>query len=363
MARKSEIRGRLIVRTPLSWLAGRYSLGVRSVRRAALGSVVASIAIIVTGGIVRVTGSGLGCTDWPMCTGETLAPTAEMGVHGAIEFGNRLLTGVLCAVVGWVIITARLQEKPMPAVLRGGWAQFWIVVLNAVVGGVTVWMRLSPYIVAAHFLAATLLLTAAVYTWHAAYADEGAGAGAGADGAAGEASGRGGGGVRPGVRTPPAPRTAARIRSLSAVLVAVTALLVVVGTLATGSGPHAGDSSDVVRMPFDWTVVTVVHGVLAGAVLVLAGVLLSALPRDGFGAARRKAAVFLAVLLGQGVVGLVQSLTALPSLVVMLHLLGSALVWTGVLQVHFTVKRASFGHSGQPGGAPLPRARGAATHV
>ncbi|MFI1452366.1 COX15/CtaA family protein [Streptomyces roseus] len=106
-----------------------------------------------------------------MCTGETLAPTAEMGVHGAIEFGNRLLTGALCAVVGWVVITARLQKRPMPAVLRGGWAQFWIVVLNAVVGGVTVWMRLSPYIVAAHFLAATLLLTAAVYTGRAASAD------------------------------------------------------------------------------------------------------------------------------------------------------------------------------------------------
>ncbi|MEY2228183.1 heme A synthase [Streptomyces sp. BF23-19] len=348
------------MRTPLSWLAGRYSLGARSVRAAALGSVVASIAIIVTGGIVRVTGSGLGCTDWPMCTGETLAPTAEMGVHGVIEFGNRLLTGALCAVVGWVIITARLQEKPMPAVLRGGWAQFWIVVLNAVVGGVTVWMRLSPYIVAAHFLAATLLLTAAVYTWHAAYADTGAGAagGAGADGPSG-----GSGGALPGVAAPLAPGLAARIRSLSAALVAVTALLVGVGTLATGSGPHAGDSSDVPRMPFDWTAVTVVHGVLAGAVLVLAGVLFSLLPRDGLGAARRKAAVFLAVLLGQGVVGLVQSLTALPSLVVMLHLLGSALVWTGVLQVHLTIRRAAFARSDPPAGAPLPRARGAATHV
>ncbi|MFE4258362.1 heme A synthase [Streptomyces sp. NPDC056883] len=304
---------------------------------AALGSVVASIAIIVTGGIVRVTGSGLGCTDWPMCTGETLAPTAEMGVHGAIEFGNRLLTGALCAVVGWVIITARLQEKPVPSVLRGGWAQFWIVVLNAVVGGVTVWMRLSPYIVAAHFLAATLLLTAAVYTWHAAYADGGAGAN----------------------DAPPV----ARVRSLSVALVAVTALLVFVGTLATGSGPHAGDSSDVARMPFNWTAVTVVHGLLAGTVLVLAGVLLSALPKDGFGAARRKALAFLAVLLGQGLVGLVQSVTALPSLLVMLHLLGSALVWTGVLQVHFTVKRACSGYSSPLGGAPLPRARGAATHA
>ncbi|WP_405754976.1 COX15/CtaA family protein [Streptomyces sp. NBC_00073] len=300
----------------------------------------------MTGGIVRVTGSGLGCTDWPMCTGETLAPTAEMGVHGAIEFGNRLLTGALCAVVGWVIITARLQEKPMPAVLRGGWAQFWIVVLNAVVGGVTVWMRLSPYIVAAHFLAATLLLTAAVYTWHAAYAD----ADAGADGTGHGAGGEGG-------------RSGARIRSLSTALVAVTALLVLVGTLATGSGPHAGDSSDVARMPFNWTAVTIVHGVLAGAVLVLAGALLSALPKDGFGVARRKAVAFLAVLLGQGLVGLVQSVTALPSLLVMLHLLGSALVWTGVLQVHFTVKRACSSHSGPLSGAPLPRAQGAATHA
>ncbi|MGW3322220.1 COX15/CtaA family protein [Streptomyces virginiae] len=304
----------------------------------------------MTGGIVRVTGSGLGCTDWPMCTGETLAPTAEMGVHGVIEFGNRLLTGALCAVVGWVIVTARLQEKPMPAVLRGGWAQFWIVVLNAVVGGVTVWMRLSPYIVAAHFLAATLLLTAAVYTWHTAYADagDGAGDGAGEDGPSG---------------APLAPGLAVRIRSLSAALVAVTALLVVVGTLATGSGPHAGDSSDVARMPFDWTAVTVVHGVLAGAVLVLAGVLFSMLPRDGLGAARRKTAVFLAVLLGQGLVGVVQSLTALPSLVVMLHLLGSALVWTGVLQVHLTVRRAAFGRPGAPVDAPLPRAHSAATHA
>ncbi|MFF4425520.1 COX15/CtaA family protein [Streptomyces sp. NPDC001549] len=227
-----------------------------------------------------------------------------------------------------------------------------MVVLNAVVGGVTVWMRLSPYIVAAHFLAATLLLTAAVYTWHATYA-----------GGGGDQSGVSGEGDRPGAPVPLAVGSLARIRSLSAALVAVTALLVVVGTLATGSGPHAGDSSDVARMHFDWTAVTVVHGVLAGAVLVLAGSLLSALPRDGFGAARRKAVALLAVLLGQGLVGLVQSVTALPSLLVMLHLLGSALVWTGVLQVHLTVKRTCSSHSGPLGGAPLPDARGAATYV
>ncbi|MFI5618526.1 heme A synthase [Streptomyces sp. NPDC051567] len=302
----------------------------------------ASIAIIVTGGIVRVTGSGLGCTDWPMCTGETLAPTAEMGIHGVIEFGNRLLTGVLCAVVGWVIITARLQEKPMPSVLRGAWAQFWIVVLNAVVGGVTVWMRLSPYIVAAHFIAATLLLTAAVYTWHAAYtgADDGRAA-----------------------PSPAAPGLSARCRSLSVALVSVTALLVVVGTLATGTGPHAGDSSDVPRMPFNWTAVTVVHGVLAAVVLVLACCLLASLPKGGSGAARRKTAVFLAVLLAQGGVGLVQSLTGLPSLAVILHLLGSALVWVGVLQVHLTVKKHDFGQSIPRGSTPLPGAQIDVAHI
>ncbi|MCX4694750.1 heme A synthase [Streptomyces sp. NBC_01408] len=336
------------MQTPLSWLAGRYSLDTRAVRLAALVSVVASIAITVTGGIVRVTGSGLGCTDWPMCTGETLAPTAEMGLHGAIEFGNRLLTGALCAVVGWVIITARLQKEPAPSVLRGAWAQFWIVVLNAIVGGVTVWMRLSPYIVAAHFLAATLLLTAAVYTWHAACADAG---GEGNVGGEGDAP------------TPDGPRLPARCRSLSVALVAVTAVLVVVGTLATGTGPHAGDSSDVERMPFNWTAVTVVHGVLAATVLVLACCLLAALPREGFGDARAKTVLFLAVLLAQGAVGLVQSLTGLPSLAVVLHLLGSALVWIGVLQVHLTLKRADPGFP-RPLAAAAPHgARSEAAHT
>lgn len=307
------------MQTPLSWLAGRYSLGPRSVQRAALASVVASIAIVVTGGIVRVTGSGLGCPEWPTCTGSTLAPTAEMGLHGVIEFGNRLLTGVLCAVVGWVIITARLQRTPMPTVLRGAWAQFWVVVLNAVVGGITVWMRLSPYIVAAHFLAAMLLLTTAVITWYQAR--------------------------RHGETGPPPAALPPSCRTASVALLAVNALLVVVGTLATGSGPHAGDSSDVPRMPLDWTVVTIVHGLLAAAVLGVTGYLLYALPRDGFAEARRKTVFFLAAVLAQGAVGLVQSLTGLPALAVTLHLLGSALVWAGALQVYLTVTVAS---SSQP---------------
>ncbi|MFF4606918.1 heme A synthase [Streptomyces sp. NPDC001339] len=286
---------------------------------ASLVSVVASIAIVVTGGIVRVTGSGLGCPEWPMCTGTTLAPTAEMGLHGTIEFTNRLLTGVLCVIVGWVIITARLQKAPMPSVLRGSWAQFWVVVLNAVVGGVTVWMRLSPYIVAAHFLAAMLLLTTAVVTWDRARSHEAAG--------------------REKAPLPP------RCRTASVALLAVNALLVVVGTLATGSGPHAGDSSAVHRIPVNWTLITSIHGALAVTVVGIAGILLSSLGKEGSGHARRKTVFFLAVVLAQGAVGLVQSLTSVPALAVGLHLLGSALVWAGALQVHLAVQASN---SSQP---------------
>ncbi len=299
------------MRTPLSWLAGRYTWGPRSLHSAAVASVVAAVGIIVTGGVVRVTGSGLGCPEWPSCTGESLAPTAEMGLHGAIEFGNRLLTGVLCVVVGWLIVAARLQRDPSRDVLRGAWAQFWVVVLNAVVGGVTVWMRLSPYIVAAHFLAAALLLATAVVTWERVR--------------------------RPEHAVPaPMPRPG-RAVALGRLLLAGTFVLLVVGTAVTGSGPHAGDSSDVSRMPFHWAGVTVVHGVIAAGCLVVGGLLLAALPAGS--PARRRTGVFLAVFVAQGAVGLFQSLTSLPAVAVILHLLGSALVWAGAVSVVLVVKR------------------------
>ncbi|MET8701157.1 COX15/CtaA family protein [Kitasatospora sp. NPDC004723] len=329
-----------MARTPLSWLAERYTLGPRSIRAAAVASVVAAIGIIMTGGVVRVTGSGLGCPDWPMCTDSTLAPTAEMGLHGAIEFSNRMLTSVLCVVVGWVIIAARLQRTPMPQVLRGGWAQFWVVVLNAVVGGVTVWLTLSPYIVATHFLAAVLLLTTAVVTWDATlHATSG--------GAMGEAMGE----APDGARTAPSERA----RRLATALMAVAAVMVVAGTVTSGTGPHAGDSSDVPRIGLDWTTVTVVHGVLAAAVLVLAALLFAALRPDPCGAgARRRTVVFLVALVAQGLLGVVQSLTALPAAAVILHLLGAAMVWVGALRVLLAVRPARRPAPAGPEAAALP---------
>ncbi|GAA3183055.1 hypothetical protein GCM10017688_41270 [Streptomyces ramulosus] len=129
-----------------------------------------------------------------------------------------------------------------------------------------------------------------------------------------------------------------RCRGAAGWLLGVTVLLLVVGTLATGTGPHAGDSSDVHWMPFNWTVVTVLHGSLAVAALALTGYLLRALPKDGRGRARQKELSFVAVVLAQSALGVVQSLSGLPAPAVGLHLLGSALVWTGAVQVFLATR-------------------------
>ncbi|MEV6851357.1 COX15/CtaA family protein [Actinoplanes sp. NPDC051411] len=287
------------MRSPFRWLADRYSTSPRQVRLAAGAALATSILIIVTGSVVRVTGSGLGCPDWPNCTDSTFAATPQTGAHGAIEFGNRMLTGLLCVVVGWLIVAARLRRPLSRPLLRGAWLQFWVVVLNAVVGGVTVWARLSPYIVAAHFLAAVLLLTAATVTWHR------------------------------GRETAPPPAVPASCRRLGTILLAAAAVLLVAGTVVTGTGPHAGDSSDVARMPFDWAAVTAVHATVATTVLALTVALLLRLPAG----TRRRAAVLLGVLLAQAAVGVVEVLTDVRSAAVVVHVLGSALVWTGALRV------------------------------
>ncbi|MFE3772456.1 heme A synthase [Streptomyces sp. NPDC057579] len=298
--------------TPFQWLAARVAFGRPALRTAAAGALAASVMIIVTGAVVRVSGSGLGCDQWPNCSADSLAATPALGLHGAIEFGNRLLTFVVSAAVGWLIIVSRLQRDAVPAVTRWAWAQFWIVLLNAVVGGLTVLARLSPYMVTAHFLAAVLLLTGSTVTWH-----------------------------RTRTLDRPAPPVTAPVRRLATALFAGTALLLVAGTLVTGTGPHAGDSSDVTRMPLNWTVMTWLHGAVAAAVLALATALWNRTRTDPDRTAHRRTTVFLAVLLAQGLVGLVQSATALPGAAVVLHLLGSALAWTGAVRVFLDTRTPS----------------------
>ncbi|MFJ8009878.1 COX15/CtaA family protein [Streptomyces fagopyri] len=321
-----------LARNPLALIAERWTPTARTVRRAALAALVMSVVIVVTGGAVRLTGSGLGCPTWPKCTDDSLTTTSAMGFHGVIEFTNRMLTYVLCAAVGWAIIAAR-SEKPWRLDLtRLGWAQFWIVMSNAILGGVVVLVGLNPYTVAAHFLLSTALITVAAVMWQRTR--EGSGA--------------------------PRPLVGKAVQQLVWCLVAAALVLIAVGTVVTGAGPHAGDSSEVDRMHVNWENVAKLHAVLAWIVVTLTFALWFVLkavdaPR---GPLDRTRDLFL-ILLGQGVIGYVQYFTDLPEALVGLHMFGSCLVWIGVLRVLLSLRE----RPGVAADLPGPAAESALTRA
>lgn len=286
--------------TPLGWAASRWALGDRALRWSTTAALVVGVLVVLGGGVVRVTASGLGCPTAPLCDGQSLTPTPELGIHGVIEFSNRLVTVLLIVAVGWAIIAVRLQRPRNRPLGRLSWSMFWLVVANAVIGAASVNLQLNPFVVVAHFLLAMVFLATAVLTWHRAR--------------------------RPGSRDEPVP---AGTRALAGALLALTAVLIVVGTLVSGAGPHSGDSSDVQRIPISWVAIVWVHAVVATLVILLTVVAIVVFR----GAARRRAVTLLVVLLLQWAVGGVQAVTGLPALLVAIHLLGAALVWVGALRV------------------------------
>ncbi|MGW0494107.1 COX15/CtaA family protein [Streptomyces sp. NPDC003007] len=299
------------LRNPLAFIAERWTPEPRTVRRATLSALLMSVLIVVTGGAVRLTGSGLGCPTWPKCTDDSLTATSAMGLHGAIEFGNRMLTYVLCAAVGWAIIAARSRKPYRRGLTRLGWAQFWIVMSNAVLGGIVVLVGLNPYTVAAHFVATSALIAVATVMWQRTREGDAA----------------------------PRPLVGSAVRQLVWFLVAAAVLLILVGTVVTGAGPHAGDSSEVERMPVDWETVGKLHAVLAWIVVTLTFALWFVLkavgaPKDPLNRTRE---LFL-ILLAQGVIGYVQYFTDLPEVLVGLHMLGSAVMWIWVLRVVLSLR-------------------------
>ncbi|MFC9157435.1 heme A synthase [Streptomyces bauhiniae] len=312
------------LRNPLAFIADRWTPDPRTVRRAALAALVMSVVIVVTGGAVRLTGSGLGCPTWPTCTDDSLTTTRAMGVHGVIEFGNRMLTYVLCAAVGWAIIAARSRKPWRRDLTRLGWAQFWVVMGNAVLGGIVVLVGLNPYTVAAHFLLSTALITVATVTWQRTREGD----------------------------TEPRPLVGGAVRQLVWSLVAAAVLLIAVGTVVTGAGPHAGDSSEVARIPLDWEMIAKLHAVLAWIVVTLTFALwfiLKAVDAPK-GPLNRTRDLFL-ILLGQGVIGYIQYFTHLPEALVALHMLGSCLMWIATLRVLLSLRERPESLASVPGPA------------
>ncbi|WP_371499865.1 COX15/CtaA family protein [Kitasatospora sp. NBC_00374] len=315
------------MRTPSSLLADRWHPTAETVRRAALAALVMSVVIVLTGGAVRLTASGLGCTTWPRCTGESLTPTPAMGLHGVIEFTNRMLTYVLCAAIAWATLAARCATPWRRGLTRLGWAQFWLVVSNAVIGGATVLTHLNPYVVALHMVAAMALVWVAVLMWERSKEGDGA----------------------------PRALVAEPILKLSRVLVLVVGLLVLAGTLVTGAGHHPGSSGTmdkpVRRIMLDYDRLAQAHADLAFVAvgLTIAVIFVFAAvkaPR----AARARVRDLMAVLLLQGLLGFVQYFTDAPEVMVGVHMLGAALTWIAALRIPFALRT----RADEPAAVPVP---------
>jgi heme a synthase len=276
-----------------------------TVRRLAVASVVANSAIVVTGGAVRLTASGLGCPTWPRCTEDSYTPTAEYAVHGVIEFGNRLLTFVLGAVVLALLVAVWRQRPVRPGMRRLALLGFLGIPAQAVLGGITVLTGLNPWTVMGHFLLSMVLIGLAV--WLHRRATEG--------------------------DLPARPLVPPALRALAVGVLAVTAVTLALGTVVTGSGPHSGDPA-AGRTGLDPEAVSQLH---ADAVFLLVGLTVGLWAALRAGGADRRLVRAVELLLGvelaQGAVGFVQYLTGLPVLLVGLHLLGACLTLVAAVRV------------------------------
>ena len=310
----------------VSPVTGRSPRGVRGVY---LANLVAQGGIVVTGAIVRITESGLGCPTWPECVDGSLAPVAAQAEswHKYVEFGNRLLTFVLAALAIAAVVaalvdrrrrrTAGLAARPVLTLLA--LVPILGTVAQAVLGGVTVLTGLHPATVAAHFLLSLVIIAGCVALVVRS----------------------GDAGDRPTTWLVPRP-----VRVLAWVLVATSAVVVFLGVLVTGSGPHSGDDT-AERLGLDPRTVAWLH---ADVVLLFLGLLIGLLVAlsvvGGPALALRRAWLLLGLAIAQGGIGYLQYFTGLPEVLVGLHVLGAVCIWIATLFVPVALRTR--------GGVPAP---------
>ncbi len=262
-------------------------------------------ALVVTGGAVRLTGSGLGCPTWPECTPGSYTPVphqAEPQLNVWIEFGNRLLTFVL-VIASAAVIIAVLKSKRKD--LRGlAIGQFLGIFGQGILGGITVLTDLNPIPVAGHLLLSIILIAGATSLYARRYS--------------------------PAVFVKAAPLTS----RISMVHVAISFLVIVLGTIVTGSGPHAGDAQ-AKRFDFDIRTVAWLH---ADVVIFLLGITFAFYVAQGTSAHTKRAIkIFTVIALAQGAIGYVQYFTGIPEILVAAHLLGATLVWIAAWRIRLSV--------------------------
>ena len=267
-------------------------------------------ALVVTGGAVRLTGSGLGCPTWPECTPGSYTPVpyqAEGQLHAWIEFGNRLLTFALLLsaliVVVYVLRTGRKDLRSLAA------AQVLGILGQGVLGGITVLTDLHPLPVAGHLLLSMLLIAGAASIYSR--------------------------------REAPQFKVAAPTKTLSLISqlhIVVAFVVLILGTLVTGSGPHAGDEKTQ-RFGFDIRSVAILH---VDAVIFLVGLTIALLVAASVAQSTKKAIyIFFAVTLAQGAIGYTQYFTGIPEILVAAHLAGATIFWIAAWRIRLSVVRAS----------------------
>ncbi|BCW19129.1 cytochrome b561 [Arthrobacter sp. NtRootA9] len=293
-SRLPQITGRLAARLPRTVDA--------RVRRLAVASLVGQTLLVVTGGAVRLTASGLGCPTWPRCTDTSLVNTPEMGIHGFIEFGNRLLTFALAAVAALMLVylwNLRKERRDLFLLALGLLAS---IPAQAVIGGVTVLTGLNPWVVGLHFLVSMALVVFATLLVNRSFGRTGR------------------------FRTAALHPLPGALRPVTSAVAVFSALAVMLGVVVTGAGPHAGDA-DAPRNGLDWDLFSHIHAVpaylvTAGTLVALALVLMRRIP----GPFRTAVFALLAVTVLQAVIGFTQYYNGIPALLVAAHMLGAALL-------------------------------------
>ena len=275
--------------------------------------VVLQVGIIVTGGAVRLTGSGLGCPTWPQCVSGSISPVkhqAQGTLHSWIEFGNRLLTVVLVIVIIASVIGAYRWGKgrsDWKMIRLLAWTQVFGIVAQIVLGGITVLTKLNPFTVSAHFLLSIVLIPTTLSLRERIFAK---------------------------ARTQVLPTTKLLIRLVTVLSVIVITL----GTVVTGSGPHAGDAQ-AKRYHIDPRLISWLHAdtviALFGLTIALYLVIKVSEPLDVRSFIGKKVLLFLAICLAQGAIGYIQYFTHLPEALVAAHLLGAGLLWLTMWNIGF----------------------------
>lgn len=291
-------------------------------RRIFVANLVAQAGIVLTGAIVRLTGSGLGCPTWPECVEGSITPTSAQveSWHKFVEFGNRMLTFVLVAlaIAAVVAVLVDRNARARRSILLLAMVPLAGTLAQALLGGLTVLTGLAPEIVAAHFLLSMLIVAGCVQLVGRSYQPYDHG-------------------QSPGLSVP---RT---VWWLVIGLVAVAAVVIVLGVLVTGTGPHSGDTGAQARLPLDPRVISWIH---ADVVFAFLGLSVGVIATLRLVHAPRRAQYLSWTCLGlaviQGAVGYTQYFTGLPIVLVSIHVLLASLLWIAVLFLPLSLRWAQF---------------------